>query len=256
MNHPWFVCVLAAFAEPCLAGGAGPAAEPEKIEPLAGWFGVFPELNGYQRTFLAPVLAPARPPVAYRQTAKYEWTGGALKVLEVTLARDPAFKQKYAAEALGKEDNPPQPVRVNKRTGWLWNLGKPAEGKLGGLAARLVVPLAEDKALVLEARGAGPWEALTGLAERLDLARAEAALARPPRTDFRRTREAFLVFPKGIPHSEVAAWVGFPDEDVGSGVLAYKLPDGSRVLLGFAASQKLISVKHERKDGTVEDLVK
>jgi hypothetical protein len=251
------MALLAAAGAQLNFAGEGSAADAPKPEPRAGWLGVFPELTGYQRTFSAPVvtLDKAKKPVAYRQTAKYEWTGGAIKKLEVTLARDPEFKQKYAAETVRKEA---KEVRVGKRTGWLWNLEKEAQGKRDAVVARLVVPLGEDKALILEARGAGPWEELTGLAERFDLARAETALEGPPRTEFGRNLDAFRALKKGMPYADVAGWVGEADEDVGQGVhiLVYKLPDGSRVLLGFADLKSLMYVKHEGKDGKTEELVK
>jgi hypothetical protein len=257
MNGHWMVLPTAVGA--VLGWGAlGRAADAPKPEPRAGWFGVFPELAGYGRSFLAPVVAAEKQPVAYRQTARYEWLGGALKHLQVTLARDPAFKQKYAAETLRKDALAPKEVKVGTRTGWLWSLEKEAGSKPDQLAWRLVVPLAADKAVVFEGRGAGPWEEVTGLAQRFDLARAEAALAQPPRTDFRRTLDSFRALTKAVPYSDVVAWVGFADKDVGSGVhvLVYHLADGSRVLVGFADFQSLMYVKHEHKRGEVEDLVK
>lgn len=147
-------------------------AEEDRSGPRAGWPGVFPELAGYQCTFLSPVVAPAEKPVIYRQTARYEWTGGAIKTLEATVARDPTFKEKHAAEALRKEKPAPKEIKIGKRIAWQW------ETSAGG--GRLVVPLGEDRALILEAKGAGPWEPLPDLAGRFDLARIEAALAQAP----------------------------------------------------------------------------
>jgi hypothetical protein len=234
------------------------AADAPKPEPLAGWASVFPELAGYCRSFLAPIVSAEKPPFAYRQTARYEWLGGAAKHLEVTLARDPAFKQKYATETLRKDAMRPKEIKVGTRTGWLWNLAKEGESKPDQVVWRLVVLLAADKVLLFEGRGPGPWEEALGLGQRFDLARTEAALAQPPRTDFRRNLANFRVLKKGVPYSDVVAWVGFADKDVGSGihVLVYSLPDGSRVLLGFADFKSLMYVKHERKEGAVEDLVK
>jgi hypothetical protein len=257
MNWHWMV--LPATVGAALGWGAlGRAADAPKPEPRAGWFGVFPEIAGYGRSFLAPVVAAEKQPVVYRQTARYDWLGGALKRLDVTLARDPAFKQKYAAETLRKDAMAPKELKVGKRTGWLWNLEKEAGGKPDQLAWRLVVPLAEDKAVLFEGRGPGPWEEVTGLAQRFDLARGEAALAQAPRTDFRRTLESFRALKKAVAYSDVVAWVGFADKDVGSGihVLVYGLADGSQVLLGFADFQSLMYVKHQLKKGEVEDLVK
>ncbi len=255
MKPQWGV----AFASVCVilsSGEVAMTAEPAKTEQLAGWFGVYPELAGYSRAFAKPVLTPEKKPEAYRQTAQYEWTGGAIKTLEVTLARDPAFKQKHSAESLRKEKMPPKEVKVGKRTGWLWQLEGGA--KPDAVVARLVVPLGAEKALILEAKGAGPWEELTGLAERFDPARIEAALDSPPHTGSRRTIEAFKVLKKGVSYAEVVAWVGHADKDIGSGVhvMTYALPDGSRVLLGFADFKSLLYVTHETKDGKKEELVK
>jgi hypothetical protein len=241
--------------------GAGRAAEAARMEARAGWFGVFAELPGYQRSFQAPVVAEGKKAEAYRQTATYEWTGSARKTLEVTLARDPAFRQKYAAETLNKEPRPPRRVSVGKFHGWFWNLDTEAGKMPDRVSRRLVVPLAEDRILLLEAKGPGPWEKkenLTDLAGRFDLPRLANALAAPPRTDFERKLEAFRVLRKGVPYSDVVAWVGVADKDVGSGVhvLVYRLADGSRVMLGFADFQSLLYVRHEGKDGKMEDLVK
>ena len=54
-------------------------------EPLAGWPGVFPELQGYARTFEKPVLD--KEGKDYGQTARYEWTGGVIKALRLTAVR-------------------------------------------------------------------------------------------------------------------------------------------------------------------------
>src|SRR5262249_55001276 len=69
--------------------------EPAKTPALAGWLGIFPEFTMYQRSFTTPIVTPEKKPTAYRQTAKYEWSGGRFEVFEVTVARDPAFKEKY-----------------------------------------------------------------------------------------------------------------------------------------------------------------
>jgi hypothetical protein len=158
-----------------------PAAPPAKGEISAGWAGVFPELGGYQRSFLAPVVAKGKKPTSYRQTARYVWTGGAAKTLDVTLARDAGFRKKYAAAVLKKAKNPPKEVRIGKGRGWLWDLTKDAGNDPDKVRTRLVVPLAADKVLLLEARGPGPWEDVTGLARQFNQAAILKALASPPR---------------------------------------------------------------------------
>ena len=134
---------------------------------------------------------------------------------------------------------------------------KPPADKPAATAPNPTPPLDEDKALILEAKGLVTEEYLTAMAGKFDLAAVEKALGQPPRTDFNRSLEAFKALKKGIPLSEVSAWVGDGDADVGRSihVLAYKLSDGSRVLLGFADIKNLLYVKHE-KDGQTVDLVK
>jgi hypothetical protein len=165
---------------PVLVGlfvAAGAAAAPT---PGPGWDGVVPELTGYARTFEAPRVDKGKAP-AYRQVVKYEWTGGALKSLTATLERSPAFKKEHAPARLRGLVPAPREVRLGKKTGWLW-------AKEGG-GGKLLVPLDDDKALVLEAKGMLIAAELTALAGRFDLEALTAALARPPRTDARRGRE-------------------------------------------------------------------
>src|SRR5262249_55409446 len=121
---------------------------------------------------------------------------------------------------------------------------------------QLVVPLGADKALLLERQGDGPE--LAEVARHFDLGRLAKALDGPPRTDFRRTPEAFRVLAKGVPYAEVVAWVGWADEDIGGDthVMVYRLPDGARALLGFADFGSLLHAQIEHSDGRVEDLVR
>jgi hypothetical protein len=228
----------------CL-GADGQEKQAGKGPALAGWLGVFPELQGYQRTFTAPVVE--KKDAAYRQTAKYEWTGGAVRLVEVTLARDPAFKERYAEEALKKDPGAPEQVKVGERIGWLWKVAKEGDKDPWPLQARLVVPLGGD-----------PWgEGLAALARRFDLKKIEKALDAAPRTDFRRRLESFRELKKGMSYAEVTTWVGHADADIGSGIhiMEYRLGDGSRVLLGFPDFNRLIYVKHAR-GGETQDLVK
>ncbi|HKB42362.1 MAG TPA: hypothetical protein VKD72_38405 [Gemmataceae bacterium] len=222
------VCLLAlvVWATSERTGGPPPA-------PLAGWFGVFPEVPGYHRSFLAPVVAGGQPPSAYQQTARYDWTGGRWEVLWVTLTRDPALGPAGPGAALRAAGARPLP---DPGPDWL------------------VVPLGPEKTLVVEREGSGPD--LREFVGGFDLAALAAALDRPPRTDFRRTPEAFRVFRRGVPFSDVVAWVGFADEDVGPDghLLVYRLPDGGRVLLTFPDLEGLAGARLERPDGTGEDL--
>jgi hypothetical protein len=242
-----------------LPGAATAADPPQKVRTLAGWYGVFPHLSGYNAIFTVPVVAKGEKPTEYRQKAEYGWTGGAAKQLDVTLARDPAFKKKYTPDALKKEDPAPTEVKVGKRTAWLWTY-EAKKGEDWPLVGRLVVPLGEDTALIVEAKGPGPWgKGLTELAQEFDTARMAEAVKAPPRTDFKRSRDAFKAVKKGDNYFGLTPWVDYPDKDLGikSGIHSYEynLPDGSRVGVGVD-SEGVKYVKHEGKDGKVEDLVK
>jgi len=147
----------------------------------AGWPGVFPEMSGYQRTFTSPIVDPDKTKNTYRQTVKYEWTGGAIKLLEVTLARDPAFAKKYSAETLKKEAPPPQALMVGKQSAWLWKVDKLDMKEIWPLYARLVIPMAKDRVLILDAKGAGPWGDVADLVRHFDLAKLERALDSAPK---------------------------------------------------------------------------
>ena len=235
-----------------------PAAQAPKVQPLAGWFGVFPQLGtGYIRTFKQPQVDP-KTKTRYSQMVIFEWSGGAAKRLEVTLARDPAFEKKYAAGAVMKEDNPPKKVEVSQRPAWLWQMAKDKKPDAMPLHARLVIPLGADRILLLEAKGVGPWEDVVKLASRFDLKKIVAALDTPPRTDFSRNAAAFKVLRKGMSYAEIASWVGFADRDIGKGIhiMVYDLEGGQRVLLGFADFNRLLYARLETKNGKVEELAK
>jgi hypothetical protein len=234
----------------CLAG-PDRAAGPSGTGALAGWFGVFPEIPGYRRSFLGPEVGPGGSTTSYRQTARYEWTGGAVKVLNVTLTRDPAFRRDRADEVRVQGATPPQRIEVGGRSGWFWAPGHDAAGRPTGGPHRLVVLLGPVDALVLEAKGPGPWERLPDLAGRFNLGRIEAALRTPPRTDFRRTVATFRALEVGCSGADVVAWAG-PADRVTEGatrVLAYHLDDGSRVLLELASQGGLRSARHVRGPG-------
>lgn len=232
---------------------------------LPGWYGVFPHLSGYALTFQAPVVADGEKPTAYRQTARYEWTGGAARIVGVTLARDPAFKQKYAAEALRKQTPAPKEIQVGKRTGWLWHLAKDG-GKFDQVGARLVVPLGDERALIMETRGPGPWgDEPVSLAAAFDLARVETALAHPP-LPAGALRERVRALPRGAAYPHVLEWLGTPTQELPGGAthtLVYKQADGSQAVLRFdydpnnaALPGRLREASHQRKDGQTEELVK
>ncbi len=108
-------------------------------------------------------------PESYSQSCTYTATDPNLpaETLTVTLARDPAFKEKYAADALKREKTPPKELKVAKHQAYLWDLGDNKK--------RLVVVLADDKVVVAEQTGTGQdlpkWAAkwkLTGIEKLLD----------------------------------------------------------------------------------------
>jgi hypothetical protein len=208
--------------------------------PRAGWFGIAPELTGYALTFEAPKVEKAKVPVSYSQDFKYLWTGGAIKSLTVTVARSPAFKKEHAAAALRAKKPAPSQVKVGKKEGWLWD----AEGA----PRKLLVPLADDKALILVGHDMLSAMELTNLAGKFDLPAITAALAKPPRQGEKRSLEDFKGLKKDALMSDVYAWVGLPDRDVGKGalVLEYKLPDGSRVLVGTTDGKAMTYARHEQ----------
>src|SRR5436190_16268856 len=118
------------------------AADP-KPPPLAGWLGVFPDVNGYQRTFKAPLVNKER--TVYRQAATYAWTGGVVREATTTLAREPTFKTAHTPEALKRLGA--EKVKAGERDAWTMRGAK--EG-----TTKIVVPLGEDRAaLMVEGTG-------------------------------------------------------------------------------------------------------
>jgi len=166
-----FGCALLLAVEP-----PGMAVQ-EPPKPPAGWPDLFVNLGMYDLKIDAPVLGKGDPPEAYSQKATYLWTGGRYEAIVVTLARDPAFKDRFSAEAMKKEKTPPVAVQVAGKPAWKWEF-KDDPDKFDRLAGRLVVLLAPDKVLVVEQRGFGL--ALEDVAKKFDLARVEKALAAPP----------------------------------------------------------------------------
>jgi hypothetical protein len=142
-----------------------------------GWPDLFPALGNFDRKVSAPVVAKGDKPEVYSQSARYEWLGGRFEVLTVTLARDPAFKEKYAADAVKKAKPAPTEVEVNKKRAYLWdNLTKPDD--LVNVNKRLVVILADDKVLTVEQVGFGLE--LEDVAKKLDFEKVAKALESAP----------------------------------------------------------------------------
>jgi RNA polymerase sigma factor (sigma-70 family) len=240
-----------------------PPARPDEAQPgprgadvpLAGWFGVFPDysLEGYSRTFQRPTVARGDNPAVYRQAADYGWLGNDYRDCTLTLARDPELRKQYSAEAMKKEAA--REVTVGQKSGWLRGPWKEGDDQV----RELVIPLADDKAVILKGRGNFRENNLKQLAGRLDLPGVEKALDKPPRSDFRRNKEAFRGLRKGASSNDVFAWVGRPDAVAGDARQAYeyRLPGGGRVLVGFPPDfSGVSSVTYEARDGKTEELAK
>jgi hypothetical protein len=210
---------------------------------FAGWIGVFPTVNSYNRKFDKPKVDKQ----TYQQTARYEWTGGRIETIHVTLIRDAELAKRYTKDGVKKLPVLPTEVKIGDKVGW------------DGPPGTLVIVLGADRLMKLEAP---TWKFhqsdLAGFAKHFRLDECAKALDNPPRTDSRRKVEAFRELRKGMSLAEVQAWVGNADNVVGSGihVHAYRLDDGSRVLIGFRGFNKLIYVQHEDKAGKTVDLVK
>ncbi len=229
---------LAGAADASL-GGAKPRPEPK-----AGWIGVFPALDNYQRTFQQPVVE--KDGKSYRQSARYMWMGGDIREATVTLARDPRFATAHTAAALKKAGA--REITIGRRKAWI----KPRREERG--LDWIVIPLDGDTAILIEGTGAAHKEFPTELAGKFDPEKVTAALRHPPRTEFGRTLDAFKALRKGMPLADVRDWLGEADRDIGSGihVLEYQLPDRSRVHIGFPSFDRLIYVRHEKDSQTVD----
>jgi hypothetical protein len=170
--------LLLALPALLLAVQAAPAQRPKEQQP--GWPDAFPKLDNYAVQYDAPVVKrDAKNPV-YSQTAHYVWTGGASREFHVTLARDAAFKTLYSEEEVKKGKPAPEKIEIGKHPAWLWKfeLNRKDERPLD---SKIVVLLGDDRVLVIEQRGLGPFEPVEKVAERFDLRKIKAALDQPPK---------------------------------------------------------------------------
>jgi hypothetical protein len=236
---------------------ACPVHAQDKQPELAGWMGVFPQLKGYARKFQPAVVEGDKKNPIYRQTAEYEWTGGADRNYAVTLARNVEFKKIYSEEEVKKTTPAPEKVEVAKHTAWLWKFERDDKKEGRPLRAKLVVLLGEDRILIIEVRGLGPFEEAARIAEQFDFKKIAEALEQPPLIGSRKTVEVFRQLKKGMSYADAAAWVGPAEKDIGSGIhiMVYTLDDDSTVVLGFADFNKMMYAKHRGKDGKTTDLV-
>jgi hypothetical protein len=218
-------------------------AQERKERILAGWPGVFAEHQGYVRHYEKPKADKK----AWQQTVRYEWTGGRIEMVHVTLLRDADEAKKFQFS-----DKNPMPEKLKKiKVG-----DRPAYDSGDG---KLVIDLDKDRLMVLEAPTWKQFQSnLPDFAGRFSLDACAKALDQPPRTDFARKVELFRDLKMGMSLQEVAERVGDADKDIGRGIhiLEYRLDDGSRVLIGFPDFKKLIYVKHIDKAGKSVDLAK
>ena len=145
--------------------------------PPPGWPNLLHPRVGYDLRYAKPIVGAGEKPDVYQQKATYEWTGGRLDRLEVTLVRDPALMAKYSADNLKKEAKPPKEVEIHKRRAWLWPANN-SPSERDSITSRLVIMLGSDKAIILEQNY--HHLDLQFFAKALDLDKIEKALASPP----------------------------------------------------------------------------
>jgi len=152
--------------------------KPPPMNNEPGWPGVFFQMDGYIATYEKPIVGRGEKPQIYQQKVSYLWSGGRYEVVEMTLARDPEFKEKYSSQVLTKEKNPPKELEVKQKKAWQWEFaGVPKN--IDQVARRLVVLLGEDKAIIIEQKGYGA--VLETVAKKFDFAKVEEALENPPK---------------------------------------------------------------------------
>lgn len=143
-----------------------------------GWPGLLPALPNYGLRYHPPVVTDKAK--HYSQMAEYDWLGGADRAYHVTLLRDPGLKDQYAADAVMKGKPAPERLEIQGCTAWHWKLDPPVKGGRP-LHAKLVILLGDDRAVIWEMRGLGPFaQQLPVIADKLDLKKARAALDNPP----------------------------------------------------------------------------
>jgi hypothetical protein len=158
------------------SGFAGVQARDRADNGKPAWPGVFIELEMFGVRYLSPAVSADDK--VYSQTARYDWLGGRYEVLEITLLCDPAIKQRYSAENLKKEKIVPSELEINKKKAFEW-MFEVDPGKIDALSRRLVVVLADDKAIIINQHGSGLT--LEEVARKFDFGKVEKALSAPPK---------------------------------------------------------------------------
>ncbi len=237
-----FTLVLLSAASPRAIGGD---------RSLAGWYDLFtPYQKHFHPMYDKPVVAKKEGEGAtYSQAARFDQMTNLPRAFSATAARDPGFKKRFGRESM--KDAPATALEIGKRTAWVWNDQK-----------KVVVPLGEDKAVLLELDPHSQPMALVDYAKSLDYDRIEKALDKPPRTDYTPTVETFSVLKKGEGVSRLQDWAGVAKshEQVGRKEddrvrWVYALKDGTSVGVTTAAGG-VERITHEAADGTVVELLK
>jgi hypothetical protein len=240
-----FVFAVLVFIEGTWAQGGG------KEPALAGWYNLLPPSQQrlhpmYQHPVVGKTKGGDR---TYSQTARFDAMTDLPRSFRVTVARDPAFKTRYGEKAT--RNSSATALVIGKRAGWLWKDGK-----------KVVIPLGEDKAVILETEPYSVPLSLVEYAKTLDYDRIEKALAHPPRTDFTPTLQTFRALKKGDPAGGFYDWAGPAKcyEQVGKKEgervrWRYSLKDGSKVVVTTAGG-KIEAVTYASPEGRTLDLAK
>jgi hypothetical protein len=146
------------------------------IEDVGGWPALFPQLGNFSFKLSAPVVNKDEKPTVYSQTARYGWLGGRYEEITITLTRNPKVKDVFSTDGLKLIVPAPETLEVNKKSAYSW---KSTEGgDFQKMSRRLVVVLADDKALILEQYGRGLD--LAEVAKKLDFEKVVKELDSPP----------------------------------------------------------------------------
>jgi hypothetical protein len=177
--HWQLMTLIAALAIALAAETSGSAQQPKEV--LAGWKGIFPDMGSYSRMFQPAVVEGDKKNPIYRQSADYVWTGGADRHYTITVARDANYKKIYSDEEVQKSKPAAEKVQVGKHKAWLWKYELNRKD-VRPLRSRLVVLLGDDRILIVEQKGLGPFggDDAVKTAELFDLAKVKAALDNPP----------------------------------------------------------------------------
>jgi hypothetical protein len=217
---------------------------------LPGWIGVYK--GGISRvSWQKPLIS--RDGSKYSQTFSDGMMGGMTSYsVKVTLAREPGIAERYSDKNVLGEPSPPSIYMIENRRVLVWKLKKKQSFSPTGACAtehtRTVVILASDKVWIRDHCDDSMYSITMGLDSKVPrfskrqsaiFERAELALNRPPRRDFRRRLELFKDLKSRMSRGEVWEVVGRPDEQFSIGnresVSIYELLDGTKITLKFSS---------------------